>query len=184
MKKEILRKVLAMSIISILIGIGVYPAVAKESISQESNYKNEELGARAFLFQTIIDTLNNPSIKELLEQSKDDYKDVFINDIEGNNLIKKIIFKNPSLFFKMLFTKPSITHKYLNKLYNNTIDQLQFYTSLEKKLALTINNEIRIALHVLQEIVKIAERYKLEELYKKANEEFQNIYLKYSTIMG
>ena len=122
MKKEIFSKTLVMGILVILIGVGVYPAVAEVSISQESTLKNEEIDAKAYLFQTVIDISNNPSVKRLLEQSKDDFNNVFLSNIECNNKIKKILFEKHGLFFSMLFTKPSISHRYLDKVYDHGVE--------------------------------------------------------------
>ena len=122
MKKVTFSKTLVMSILVILIGVGVYPAVAEVSISQDNNLRDEKIDAKVYLFQTVIDIFNNPSVKRLLEESKDDFNNVFISNTYSKNKIKKIIFEKPGLFFSMLFTKPSISHRYLNEVYDHGVE--------------------------------------------------------------
>jgi len=144
MKKDILDKTVVMSIIFILIGVFVYPAVAEVSISQESNFKYEKLDAKTYLFQTVIDTVNNPSVKRLLEESKDDFNNVFIIDIEIKNKIKKILFENSGLFLSMIFTKPSISHNYLNKVHDHGIELVNILgkdDAIEILESLNFNNQ-------------------------------------------
>lgn len=121
MKKDILSKTLVMGIIFLLVGLSVYPTVAEELISLESNSKNEEEDAKDYLFQTLIDVVNNPCVKKLIEQSKDNLKNVLNVDFNSTIIFKKILFENPGLIFTMLFIKPSFSHKYLNKLYDQGI---------------------------------------------------------------
>lgn len=122
MKKDILSKTLVIGIIFLFVGVSVYPTVAEELISIESYYTNEEKDAKDYLFQTLIDVVNNPSVKKLLEQSKDDLRNVLNVDFNSKNIFKNILFKNPGLIFNMLFIKPSLSHEYLNRLYDQGIE--------------------------------------------------------------
>lgn len=121
MKKEIFCKSLVIGILVILVGVGVYPAVADVSISQDSSSKYNELDAKAYLFQTVIDTLNNPSVKRLLDESNDDFQNDLIYNIDSRHKINGILFENFGLFVSMLFTKPSISQEYLDKVYENGV---------------------------------------------------------------
>jgi hypothetical protein len=71
-----------------------------------------------YLFQTIIDIANNPDVKEILEQYS---YDLFNVDID-RSVYRKLLLRNPRLFFDMFFTKPSITQEYFNKCYNMGIE--------------------------------------------------------------
>jgi hypothetical protein len=171
MKKEIFCKSLVIGILVILVGVGVYPAVADVSISQKSSSKYETMDAKAFLFQTVIDTLNNPRVKELLERSNDDdFESVLIKNVDSRHKIKKIIFENFGLFVSMFFTKPSISQNYLDNVYDNGV---RLINSIGTDKTLGILESLQVSDHELMdgldEIIKNDEMlseqvYTLEEM--------------------
>jgi len=98
------NKMLVIGTIILFLGVGVQPAIA--TVQPKDTSKD-------YLFQTIIDIANNPEVMNLLEQYDNDIVDV---DFE-RSVILKILFRNPLLFFNLLLTKPTNTHRYLNKCY-------------------------------------------------------------------
>jgi hypothetical protein len=144
MKEDILRKILVIGSIVILLGVGVHPVIAEESIGQENCSEKNWQDEKAYLFQTFIDVVNNPSVEKLLEQSREELKNKIIYDIDGNRIIKKILLEKPGMLFTMLFTKPSISYNYLNKLYNQGIELVNILGEdevLEIAESINFNNE-------------------------------------------
>jgi hypothetical protein len=103
------KKMLVIGTIILFLGVGVQPAIATVNPKEEIIFDT----SKDFLFQTIIDIANNPDVITLLEQYDNDFVDV---DIE-RSVYRKIVLKNPLLFFNLLLTKPTNTHRYLNKCY-------------------------------------------------------------------
>ncbi|UCF49757.1 MAG: hypothetical protein JSU91_08410 [Thermoplasmatales archaeon] len=102
-------KTLVIGIIFLFIGVGIQPAIAtvqpKEKIIIDSPID--------YLFETVIDIANNPDVRDLLEQNENEIFKVNID----RSIYRKILFKNPILFFNLLFTKPTDINRYLNKCY-------------------------------------------------------------------
>ena len=129
-KNNLLRKGLVVGIIVLFIGVGVYPAFAVEPISftnitQDNEIESlEDVEPKEYLFQTIIDIANNPDVKDLFEQIEDGWinNNPISFDFDSRGVFRKLLFNKPSLVFSMLFTKPSMTHKYLNFAYNEGIE--------------------------------------------------------------
>jgi hypothetical protein len=109
-----LYKTLVVGVIVLFIGLGVQPAIA--TVEPKTDIIDFE--PKDYLFQTIIDISNNPDVKELLEQYD---TNLFKVDIE-RSVYRKLLLRNPSLFFNMIFTKPSISSEYLNKCYKDGIE--------------------------------------------------------------
>jgi len=115
MVKNMHKKILTVVGITILfLGIAVQPSIA--TVQQEEEII--DILPKDYLFQTIIEIANNPDVKSLLEQSN---YDLFKVDID-RNVYRKLLLRNPRLFFNMLFTKPSINYEYLDKCYNRGIE--------------------------------------------------------------
>ena len=110
----LLYKALVVGVILLFIGMGVQPAIA--TVQPEEEIIDVE--PKDYLFQTIIDIANNPEIKGLLEQHGNDLLKVDID----RRVYRKSFFRNPRLFFNILFTKPSMSVKYLNKCYNKGVE--------------------------------------------------------------
>lgn len=111
---KLIRKALVFVIIVLLISVTFPPSIA---IIQHEEVIID-ISPKDYLFQTIIDIVNNPDIKELLEQHNSDLLNVDIN----RNIYCKILFRDPRLFFNILFTRPSMMFNYLDKCYNNGIE--------------------------------------------------------------
>jgi len=112
MIKGILGKGLPVAVIILFLGLAIQPSVAVQP-EQEIDVEPKD-----YLFQTIIDIANNPELKELLEQHKYDF---FKVDID-RSVYRKLLIRNPRMFFNTLFTKPSLSIDYLNKCYNKGIE--------------------------------------------------------------
>jgi len=111
---SLFSKTLVIGIIVLFLGVGIQPAIAsvqpmKEIINE--NFKGD-------LFQTIIDIADNPDVKNLIEQYENNLFKVNID----RSIYRKILFRNPILFFNVLLTKPTKTHEYLNKCYKMGIE--------------------------------------------------------------
>jgi len=126
-KDVIWKKAFVISIIILFIGVGVYPAIAiypKES--PEINFNKEtsfgkDIEPKEYLFQTIIDIINNPEVKILFETTKND-GECICYDYDIRSVFQKILFKKPILIFSIIFSKPSITHSYLDTNYERGCD--------------------------------------------------------------
>jgi len=119
MKKFLLDKTLVIGVIVLLVGVSVYPAIANEPISTVNVSKDEEIGHKEYLFQTIIDICNNPNVKELFSKYNNDIIDSEYNSIR---LFFKILFKKPKLLFSIFFCKPEITYKSLESIYSQGVE--------------------------------------------------------------
>ena len=108
-----MKKGLVVGIIVLFLGVSIQPSLSAEIPDKI------EVEPKDYLFQTIIDIANKPKVKELLEQYN---YDIIKSDLKGKSLFLKLLFKKPKLFFDIFFTKPSITHEYLDKCYNNGIE--------------------------------------------------------------
>jgi hypothetical protein len=115
-RNKVFSKGLVVGIILLFIGAGVYPAIAVKLNTSINAVQDEKsnVNAKDYLFQTIIDIANNPDVKDLI---KDNYE-LFIPDTDFNSVFRQILFKKPIFFFSLLFTRPSITYKYLDACYN------------------------------------------------------------------
>ncbi|EMR75543.1 hypothetical protein MBGDF03_00359 [Thermoplasmatales archaeon SCGC AB-540-F20] len=127
-----MKKLLAVGVIVLFLGVAIAPSI-NANIGELSEGNYEDCGCKDsnvqpeyeiniepkdYLFQTIIDTANNPDVKNLLEYYDNDLLKVDID----RSVYRKILFRNPRLLFNMLFTKPSMTIEYLNKCYNKGIE--------------------------------------------------------------
>jgi hypothetical protein len=120
MEGNIIRKVLVIGIIFLFIGVGIQPAFADENIIMSNIKKEDNVNPKEYLFRTIIDIANNPDVKNLLEQYKNDweYNNCFAKFDIDRSVYRKIFFRTPRLIFSMFVTKPSLTYKYLDNSYN------------------------------------------------------------------
>ena len=110
----LMYKTVVVGVILLFLGIGIQPAIAIVELKEEII----DVKPKDFLFQTIIDLINNPDINNLLEQSAND---LFKVDID-RSVYRKILIRNPRLMFNMFFNKPSMSIEYLNKCYNQGIE--------------------------------------------------------------
>lgn len=129
MIKILLGKGLAVAVILLFISLGIQPAIA--TVKPE---KEVIIDLKDFLFQTIIDVANNPEVKKLFEKYDND---LFSMDID-RILYRKLILRNPKLMLNTLFTKPSMSVKYLNTCYNSGVELSDILG--EDKLLETIEN--------------------------------------------
>jgi len=142
---SIIGKGATLGIILLFIGIAVQPGITTALLDEEIDEEEKEYlfqtieeideEAKEYLFQTIIDVANNPDVKDILKQNN---HNMFISDYDFKGLQSELLVKNPENFVSMIVTKPSITHGYLDKLFNvgvNMIDILgeeQVYEIMDK----------------------------------------------------
>jgi len=121
MNQNPLRKVLVLGIIFLFLCVSVEPILSTEIIQDENTDQVDdtkilgEMESKTFLFDTIIDIANNPDINNLLEQYN---YDVFNSNFDYKNLYSQLLSKKPLLLLRIIFNKPSISNKYLDKSYN------------------------------------------------------------------
>jgi len=119
MNKNIL---ICIGITILFLGLAIQPSVATVQPRIEKEIQTEEkiidIEPKNYLFQTIIDIANNPEVKNLLEQHHNELFNVNID----RSVYRKLLLRNPRLFSSLLFTKPSMTHEYLDKCYNKGIE--------------------------------------------------------------
>jgi len=137
-KRFLVNKILVIGILCLLFGIAVQPGTA--NFQPKMIY----IEPKEFLFQTIIDIANNPDVKNLIEQAKNNGALLNFN-LYYRNIYRKLLFKNPNLLRLLIFTKPTITHEYLNIAYNqgcDLINELGEDRALEIIDSITITNPI------------------------------------------
>jgi len=105
-KKGVFSKGVVIGIIVLFIGIAVQPSIATVSIDDEI-----DVDAKEYLFQTIIDIANNPDVRDFLKQNR---HNMFVYDYDFKSVFRQILFKKTRIFFSMLFSKPSVTYRYLD----------------------------------------------------------------------
>lgn len=135
MKKDLLTKTLVLVIFILFIGVGIYPAIATESISSNNIYQKEEvkqiedIDQKEFLFQTIIEISNNPDVRDLFKRIEDEWKNNNAISLNYNcrNDFLKTLFKKPKILISTLFTRPSFTQKYLNLIHNNGFEIVNLF---------------------------------------------------------
>lgn len=114
MSKKIFKP-LAVGIIILFIGLAFQPAVSTNELIKE------ELKPNKYLFDTIIDIIKNPKIKNLFSQIKQD-------EIANSNYFKttllKVLIKKPSLLISVFFNRPMMTNNYLTTSYYKGINAI------------------------------------------------------------
>ena len=140
MRTSFVKNGLVMVVILLFIGVAVQPSIATVQQEEEINTKPKD-----YLFQTIIDIASNPDVKNLIEQYEDDWKhnNGFLNYDIDRNFYRKIFFRNPWLFSSLIFTKPSVTYKYLESAYEQgckIVNTLGEDKALEMIESIKINN--------------------------------------------
>jgi hypothetical protein len=113
MKSKLYCKVLALSVIFLFIGVSFSSAINIQSVSSKEEYTEEEV--REVLLETIVDVVNNPDVKEQLKSNE--YQ-IRIKDGNYQNIIRKILFRNPGLLYSIFILKQDITIDSLNRLYD------------------------------------------------------------------
>ncbi len=109
-----MKKILVIGIIVLFIGMGIQPAIASVHTTEEIN----NINPKDYLFNTIIDIVNTPELKELLKGHDNDLLSINIE----RNMNRKLLLGNPRFFINFLFTKPSMSIEYLDKCYNMGIE--------------------------------------------------------------
>ena len=170
MRNNLLKKGLVIGIIILFFGIAVQP-ITSSDITQKGEIEqvDEIEQTKDYLFQTLIDIANNPDVKELL---KGNYE-VITSDYEFKSVFRQILFKKPMLFFSMLFTRPKLTHKYLDTSYNRgceitnvigedkTLDIIESIGITNPKILDDLNNIIMINEELSNKIIVIVEMNKV-----------------------
>jgi len=111
-KSSLFIKSIVFGVIILFIGVAVQPGLATVQPEEEINLEPKD-----YLFETIIDIVNNPNIMNMVGSRK--FNDlVYDFDYNFRGVYSKILFKNPKLFRSLIFTKPSISYEYLTKCYN------------------------------------------------------------------
>ena len=125
MKKDMLRKALVISVVVLFIGVG------GQSVFAVDIPEKEEIEPKDYLFETIVAIANNPDVKNLFEE----YRNNINLDYNNKYLFRQLLFKNPDLLFTMVFTKTKTTTQYLDKSYDQGIELIDIYGE-EKTLEL------------------------------------------------
>jgi hypothetical protein len=125
MKKDMLRKALVISVVVLFIGVG------GQSVFAVDIPEKEEIEPKDYLFETIVAIANNPDVKNLFEE----YRNNINLDYNNRYLFRKLLFKNPDLLCSMVFTKTKTTTQYLDKSYDQGIELIDIYGE-EKTLEL------------------------------------------------
>ncbi|KYK30636.1 MAG: hypothetical protein AYK22_03385 [Thermoplasmatales archaeon SG8-52-3] len=106
-KKDLIKNTLVFGIVILFVGLAVQPGTANTQ-KRDINCEPED-----FLFQTIIDIVNNKKVKNLLEQEMNN--DLLLDfNYNFRSLFRKILFKDPNLLNSLIFTRPTFSPEYLN----------------------------------------------------------------------
>ena len=144
MNKEWLVKSFTLGIVVIFICVSFQPIIAEKTVSlkKESNNDNVDFEkVKEYLFQTLIDILNNPEVKQFLNEHKHDLI-TRNNNYDCKNAIQKISSQNPKLLKSIFITKPKMTYEYLETNYNRG---LELYNILGEEESLKMIESIYVA---------------------------------------
>ncbi len=109
-KKGLIKNTLVFGIIILFIGLAVQPGTA--TVQTDKNVEE----TKEFLFQTIIDIVNNEEIINLFNQEKN--TGFFLDfDHSLRSIYRNILFKDPSLIGSLIFTNPTFTRNHLELAY-------------------------------------------------------------------
>jgi len=117
MKDNWVKKGLVFTIILLFIGVAIQPGISTNTIQDEKT----DVDAKDYLFQSIIDISNNPDIKNLFGQLKQNHR-IFTSDYDYKDVFLQILLKKPRLLKSMLFTRPEMTYEYLEANYNRGLE--------------------------------------------------------------
>ena len=112
MSKKIFKP-LAVGVILIFIGIAFQPAVSTNELIKE------DLKPNTYLFDTVIEIIKNPKIKNVLSQIK---QDEIVNSNYFKTTLLKILITKPVLLASVFFNRPMITNRYLTNSYYKGIN--------------------------------------------------------------
>ncbi|KYK22438.1 hypothetical protein AYK24_02390 [Thermoplasmatales archaeon SG8-52-4] len=106
---------------SIVIGITLlFIGLAFQPIVSTNELKKEQMEPNNYLFETIIEIINNPEVNELLNQIEDEWKNdnPYITwDFDSKVIFKNLFLKKPKILVSMLFAESSNTQDYLESSY-------------------------------------------------------------------
>ncbi|KYK19933.1 hypothetical protein AYK24_04820 [Thermoplasmatales archaeon SG8-52-4] len=114
MSKKIFKP-LAVGLILLFIGLAFQPAVSTNELIKD------EIKPNKYLFDTVIEIINNPKIKNLFSQINQ--KEIIYSNNFKASLIKTLI-KKPVLLASMIFNRPMITNNYLISTYYKGINTI------------------------------------------------------------
>ena len=80
----------------LFISVAVQPSIATIQPEEEENVEPKD-----YLFHTIIDIVNNPDVKNLLEQYN---HEILSSDYDYKGVFSQLLIKKPRLLFVMLFS--------------------------------------------------------------------------------
>lgn len=112
MSKKIFKP-LAVGVILIFIGLAFQPAVSTNELIKE------DLKPNTYLFDTVIEIIKNPKIKNVLSQIK---QDEIVNSNYFKTTLLKILITKPVLLASVFFNRPMITNRYLTNSYYKGIN--------------------------------------------------------------
>ena len=131
-----IKKSITFSIILLFIGVSVSSAINIQNVSTKEEYTEKDV--RELLFETIVDVVNNPEVKQLV---KDNEYQIRIKDGNYQNIIRKILFRSPALLSSIFILRQGITIDSLNKLYDIG---LKLYKVLDEDELLQLKNSIEV----------------------------------------
>jgi len=117
MKKNFLSKTLVMCTVLLFVGVGAQSAFAVETPEKE------EVEPQDYLYETIIAIANNPDVKELFEEHKNNIEFEFNNKY----IFRQMLFKSPQILWPMVFTKTKTTTQYLDESYNQGLEIVEIF---------------------------------------------------------
>jgi len=126
-----MKKLLAVGVILLFLGLAIAPSInaniGKASIDRTQEKEItvlENIDSKELLFQTIIDIVNNPDIKQCLDQYNNKQ---FSSDFEYKDVFKPLLSKVSRFLFSTSFIKPSVTYDFLDSLYIKGTELATFF---------------------------------------------------------
>jgi len=114
MQNNVVKKTLVFVVIALFIGIAVQPVISSNTIPME---EKTDVEPKDYLFQTILDIANNPEVKDLFEKAKNN-GNLISYDYNSGSVFLKLLLRKPGILLSTLFTRPTISYKYLDFAYH------------------------------------------------------------------
>jgi hypothetical protein len=111
--KYILKSI-AILITLLFVGLAIQPIVSTNEL------KTEQIVPSNYLYETIIDVINDPEINDFLKQIEDEWKNnnyCITWDFDSKVIFKNLILKKPKILVSLLLTESSVTQDYLESSY-------------------------------------------------------------------
>jgi hypothetical protein len=130
MKRRMLSKGLVLAVILLFIGVAIQPGISTNTIKDEKT----DVDAKDYLFQIIIDMVNNQELQDIIQKSK--LRGSLINSLHMPGLI--FLFMKSRTSFRLLSQSSFLTKSFLEYAYrmgvklSRTIDVSKMHSIIQR----------------------------------------------------